>query len=101
MPALIKQDFLDAHRVQSACNLSGVVFSFAQVMEKICQDTASGDSTEKRNTHPICRFYAEQILYLSGGGGGGTESYQRASEAIRKRIEQFEAQEQAAATTKE
>ena len=99
MPALTKQDYLDAQRVQSACNLSGVVFSFAQVMEKICQNTASGDSTEKRNIHPICRFYAEQILYLSGGGCGDTESYQRASEAIRKQIEQFEAQEQAAATT--
>jgi hypothetical protein len=98
MPALTKQDYLDAHMVQSACNLSGVVFSFAQVMEKICQDTASGNS--KRNTHPICRVYAEQMLYLSGGGCGSTASYQRASEAIRKRIEQFEAQERAAATTK-
>jgi len=40
------------------------------------------------------------MLYLSGGGCGSTASYQRASEAIRKRIEQFEAQERAAATTK-
>ena len=74
--ALTIKDYEDAMAVQSACNLSGVVYSFARVMDKICEDTDSG--TKERNTHPICRLYAEQIMHLTCGGVGDNLSYRAA-----------------------
>jgi hypothetical protein len=71
------RDWEDALQSQDACNLSGIVFSFARVMERICKECKGG--TDERNRHPICRMYAEQIVYLSGGGGGS--SYSTLSEA--------------------
>ncbi len=62
------QDYTMAIHSQSACNLSGIVFEFAQIMERICaQAHAEGHGTAWKNTHPICRLYAEQILHLAQG----------------------------------
>ncbi len=62
------QDYAMAVASQSACNLSGIVFEFAEVMERICNEThAEGRGTAWKNTHPICRLYAEQILHLTQG----------------------------------
>lgn len=61
--------------VQSACNLSGVVRSFAEITAAL---RASGLDTPTTNTHPICRLFAEQILHLTGGGSGDTASYETA-----------------------
>lgn len=47
--------------VQCACNLSGVVRSFARVMDAI-----PPGSTDERNKHPIAILFATQIAYLSG-----------------------------------
>jgi hypothetical protein len=61
-----KDDYQFAIYSQTACNLSGVVFGFARVMKRICyQARAEGCGTEWRNTHPICRLYAEQIYHLT------------------------------------
>lgn len=66
--SLTSQDYLDAIHAQSACNLSGIVFSFGRVMKKICREAeVHGHGTEWRNNHPIARLYAEQIMHLSRG----------------------------------
>jgi hypothetical protein len=61
---LTARDYADAISVQDACNLSGVVFSFARVMQRICNST---HGTSERNQHAIARLYAEQIYHLTRG----------------------------------
>ena len=59
-------DYEKAVLSQEACNLSGVVFSFADAMGKICKESRNkADGTEWKNSHPICRLYAEQICHLT------------------------------------
>ena len=66
MPNLTPHDYRSALDVQCACNLSGVVYSFARIMERICKDT---NGTDEKNTHAICRLFAEQITHLTSGKG--------------------------------
>ena len=75
---LTRKDYQNALDVQSACNLSGVVKSFADVMGRIFDEGHSGKKgTDWINTHSICRLYAEQIAHLSGAGmASDCESYQ-------------------------
>ena len=62
-----KEDYQAALHSQSACNLSGVVFSFAQIMQRICDEAnEKGEGTDWKNLHPICRLFAEQIMHLTG-----------------------------------
>jgi hypothetical protein len=65
---LTANDYQTALDVQSACNLSGVVRSFAEVMPKIWDEARSQNQggTDWVNSHPICRLYAEQIAFLAG-----------------------------------
>jgi hypothetical protein len=58
---LIKEAIL----VQDACNLSGVVFSFARAMERLCA-LGKGKGTAWRNNHRVSRLYASKIQSLSG-----------------------------------
>ena len=63
---LTTKDYQSAIDVQSACNLSGIVFSFAKVMKRICNERAKGNhGTDWVNTHPIAQMYAVQILHLT------------------------------------
>lgn len=73
-------DYRRALDAQHACNLSGIVRSFARVTEKLwAQAKALGKGTEFVNRHPISRLYAEQIAYLSSGAGvDDHESYSAA-----------------------
>ena len=66
MPKLHANDYKDALGSQTVCNLSGIVFSFARVMQRICDDTNGSD---ERNNHAICRLYAEQIAFLTSSKG--------------------------------
>jgi hypothetical protein len=59
---LTAKDYQTALDVQSACNLSGVIHSFNNIMEKICEDIKG---TDDRNNHAICRLFAEQIMFLT------------------------------------
>jgi hypothetical protein len=66
---LTPADYQCALDVQSACNLSGVVHSFSEIIGRIWEE-AHKDLSEKRgtdwvNNHPICRLFAEQISFLS------------------------------------
>jgi hypothetical protein len=51
---------------QTACNLTAIVRSLAQVSEEIWAEARRKSmGTDYVNAHPICRLYAEQISYLS------------------------------------
>jgi hypothetical protein len=64
----------EAVQVQDACNLSGVVFSFARAMERLCVlSRENGGGTEWRNKHTVCKLYADKILHLCGGTLSFTE----------------------------
>lgn len=64
---LTANDYQNALDVQSACNLSGVVHSFSEVIERVWNEAHRlGKGTAWVNSHPICRLYAEQIAHLTG-----------------------------------
>lgn len=57
---LTANDYELAILVQDACDLSGVVHSFSEVLKKMnCMDTDS------RNAHSICVMYASKIASLT------------------------------------
>lgn len=65
--------------VQNACNLSGIVHSLSRMMDEIWTEAReNGKGTDYVNTHPICRLFAEQIIFLTGGGMGEPDTYQHA-----------------------
>ena len=74
MSGLTALDYKRAIDSQSACNLSGLVHSLAEVMPRITEVT---NGTEERNNHPIVRLYVAQMAYLSGGTDNH-EDYARA-----------------------
>jgi uncharacterized Zn finger protein (UPF0148 family) len=51
---------------QSACNLSGVVKSFASVTETLWEEARKNNhGTNWVNSHPISKLFAEQITHLT------------------------------------
>jgi len=58
----------EAIQVQNACNLSGVVHSFAKAMEDLCDLAVESNKhgTGWRNTHRVARLYADKIKSLTG-----------------------------------
>lgn len=61
-----KRDYEDALMVQSACNLSGVVHSFNEILTRLVKEAQErGKDTDWINTHPICVLFAEQISHLT------------------------------------
>lgn len=77
----MKQIALSALYVQTACNLSGVVKSFADATTVLWAEAqARGEGTEWVNKHPISVLYAYQIAHLSGiSADDGCEPYHSAS----------------------
>jgi len=73
----LKQAAQSALDVQDACNLSGVVFSFARAMQAICDSPERGD-TESRNNHPIVTMYLLKLSELNGCGSTLHDSYEAA-----------------------
>jgi hypothetical protein len=64
----IDEECFHAVNSQDACNLSGIVFAFADAMKKICEESHRlGKGTDWKNGHPIARMYAEQIMFLTSG----------------------------------
>lgn len=63
---LTAHDYRNAVHSQDACNLSGIVFDFARIMQRICNEShALGKGTDWRNEHQIARLFAEQISHLT------------------------------------
>lgn len=72
----IQQMAQAALAVQSACNLSGVARSFAEITSAM--RTEHRMDTPTCNAHPVSRLFAEQIAHLTGAGMGDFDSYTRA-----------------------
>lgn len=80
---IAKKHWQAALDVQSACNLSGVVFSFAEAMHAICDEQNElREGTAWKNEHPIARLFAEQIAHLTRG-----REYFEADKIARKAVE--------------
>lgn len=63
---LEKIDYQKAIHSQSACNVSGLVKSLAEVLDRIWEEAREQKKgTDFVNQHPITRLYAEQISFLS------------------------------------
>jgi hypothetical protein len=57
----------EAWQVQDACNLSGVVFSFARSMERLCVlSREQNNGTDWRNKHIVAKLFADKIMHLAG-----------------------------------
>ena len=78
----------EAIDVQGACNLSGVVRSFARATEvleafgratDVLWDVARhyGHATDWVNRHPVCRLFAEQVVWLTAGKSILSEGHKR------------------------
>jgi len=80
-------DYQRAIDSQSACNLSGIVKSLARDLDKIWEEArALNKGTNYVNTHPICRLYAEQIMFLSCGGQPQHESWEQAMRTCDEKV---------------
>lgn len=75
----INRMYQDALDVQNACNLSGVLFSFARHMQTLCD---LGLDTDAKNAHPVSILFSSKIASLTGSEGLDTfsEAYQVATE---------------------
>jgi len=72
----------DAIQVQDACNLSGVVFAFARIMQEMCDE---GLDTDARNKHPISVMFADKIRDLTQCDA--TLAFSRAYDACKDKVE--------------
>lgn len=63
-----EKDYQNALNAQSACNLSGVVRSFSEILTRLWEEAnENGKGTVWVNRHPICVLFAEQIKHLAKG----------------------------------
>lgn len=75
-------DYRMALLSQTACNLSGIVYTFAKVLHRIWNEAnKNGGGTDAVNRHVISRLYSEQIAHLSGAGC--TSDYKSWEEAMK------------------
>jgi hypothetical protein len=63
MSKTIEQLAQEALDVQSACNLCGVVQSFARAMVDLGEHVKG---TDARNSHPISVLWADKVAHLAG-----------------------------------
>jgi hypothetical protein len=63
---LTEKDYQTALDVQNACNLSGVIRSWAEMTGRIWEDIrASGGGTKAFNTHPINVLFSSKVSSLT------------------------------------
>lgn len=59
--------YADALEVQNACNLSGILHSWAAIMTKIREEaSALGKGSDYINTHPVNVLFADKVRSLTG-----------------------------------
>lgn len=69
--------YKDALQVQDACNLSGVVLSWARAMKVITDAAqAGGHGTDWVRLHPVNVLYADKVADLTARGASFSEAYQ-------------------------
>ena len=63
---ITSKDYQDAIQIQDACNLSGVIHSFSEVLSKLWEEARrGGQGTYFVNQHPISQLYADKITDLA------------------------------------
>ena len=90
---LTVKDYKNAILVQDACNLSGVIHSWDEVIPRIRKDMQShGDcSTGDINAHPINILFADKVASLTGVQGitdGSMDAYSKAYEFCKDKVDQ-------------
>lgn len=84
MPMTLQQAAKQALDVQDACNLSGIVCSFAQAMDAVnAESTRLGRGTAWRNTHPIITLHLLKMAELNHCGSTLHSSYDLAERECR------------------
>lgn len=58
----------EALRIQDACNLSGVVHSFSNIITEVRTrlEAEGKGGSDSVNQHPICRLFADKVAHLTG-----------------------------------
>lgn len=80
----LQQAAKQALDIQDACNLSGVVYSFAQAMDAICAESYRlGRGTAWKNTHPIVTLHLLKLAELNHCGSTLHSSYELAERECR------------------
>lgn len=77
----------EALNVQDACNLSGVVISFARVVKDL-RELLPNAGTDALNTHPICVLWSDKIAHLTGTQNLGNDRVDLAYRWAYKEIEE-------------
>ena len=74
-----KEHYRSALAAQDACNLSGIVHSFANILTDLQVEAAEqGEGTEWVNNHPISILFADKIADLTCGGTRQIRVYMQA-----------------------
>lgn len=76
-----------ALHVQDACNLSGIVFSFAKLMEDLCEASDFlNKGTDWKNKHPLCVLFLDKCAGLASNSIGDTESFHEAYDWCQEKV---------------
>ena len=87
MSGITQKDYADAIAVQDACNLSGVVHSFSNIVSRLWDEArVTGEGTDWVNQHPICVLFADKIASLTRVGVDDIEGYTQAYNICCKKI---------------
>jgi len=75
--------FEAALTAQDACNLSGVVFSYAEAMQAVCNEAQrQGKGTDWKNQHPISVLFAGKIASLTRVEENYSQAYQVVTDEV-------------------
>ncbi len=89
----IQEAAKQAIEVQDACNLSGVLRAFQNIVSEVIWPEANrlGKGTDWVNCHPICVMFLSKLCSLNGGSSSndyneaaGTYDYMHASDECEK-----------------
>lgn len=85
MPKTVQEAAKLALDIQNACNLSGVIHTFCEVLQDVV--IPSTQATIDVNQHPITKLFASKIHDLAGMGLSDFDEYRRAYDACLKLAE--------------
>lgn len=83
MSKSIRHLMQQALQVQDACNLSGVLYSWAEAMREL-RDMDPDHDTEFYNTHPLNVLYASKVSSLTGCEINFADAYKKAQDLVRR-----------------
>lgn len=70
-------DYANAISVQSAVNLSGVVFAFSKVIARAQKDHAAAGCSHTYASHPVLQMFAAAIVELCRTGVGDFDTFEK------------------------